>query len=122
LEKQLTVTIPSKNSILTQNHLDFECERCKVTFGKPILAMVSSNGTVQRYYACPRCLSKIPEKKGKEVKRNVVLARKVEKMKEKHENVAGCKHFFGFLKKRSKGSPIPDECLTCSKMIECLTR
>jgi len=86
------------------------------------LAMISSNGTIQKYYACPRCLSKIREKERKEVKGNIFLARKIGKMKEKHENVDGCKHFFGFLKRRSKGSPIPDECLTCNKMIECLTR
>jgi len=33
---------------------------------------------------------------------------------------AECLHEFGYLKNRPKGKPIPDECLTCPKMIQCL--
>jgi hypothetical protein len=39
----------------------------------------------------------------------------------KHEDDAKCTHFLGYLKKRSKDMPFSDECLTCDKMIECLT-
>ena len=120
MEKQLTLPKPStKNFVTGENQLGFECDKCRMNFRKPILATVWSNGDVKSYYACPRCLSKVHVKKKKE---NVFLIRKAEKIKESHENVVGCKHFFGFLKKRPKGSPIPDECLTCSRMIECLTR
>ena len=31
-----------------------------------------------------------------------------------------CRLFHGYLKKRPKNTPIPDECLICSRMIECL--
>ena len=34
--------------------------------------------------------------------------------------VAGCAHHLGYLKRRPKNTPIPEECLTCSKMIECM--
>jgi hypothetical protein len=33
-----------------------------------------------------------------------------------------CDHFFGFLNKRTKGTPVPEHCLTCDKMVECLYR
>jgi hypothetical protein len=36
------------------------------------------------------------------------------------EAVAGCLHEVGYLKKRGKNTPIPEECLTCSKMIDCM--
>jgi hypothetical protein len=39
----------------------------------------------------------------------------------KHEDDAKCTHFLGYLKKRPRDMPFPDECLTCNKMIECLT-
>ena len=120
MEKQLIVPkLSTKNFVGDETKLGFECDKCKVIFGKPILATVSSNGHVQSYYACPRCLSKIHMKTKKT---NVVVAKKTEKINAKSEKIAGCKHFFGFLKKRPKNSPIPDECLTCSRMIECLTR
>lgn len=36
------------------------------------------------------------------------------------EGPAGCAHYLGYLKKRGKSTPIPEECLTCSKMIDCM--
>jgi hypothetical protein len=39
----------------------------------------------------------------------------------KHEDNVKCKHFLGYLKKRPKDMSFPDECLTCNKMIECLS-
>jgi hypothetical protein len=39
---------------------------------------------------------------------------------EKTEDVPSCSHHMGFLKKREKNSPIPEECLTCLKMIDCM--
>jgi hypothetical protein len=33
---------------------------------------------------------------------------------------SGCPHSFGFLKEHSKNTPIPNECLTCNKIMECL--
>ena len=34
----------------------------------------------------------------------------------------GCPHYVGYLSKRPRGTPIPEECLTCPKMIECTLR
>lgn len=33
---------------------------------------------------------------------------------------AGCGHYSGYLKTRPKNTSIPDECLTCSEMINCM--
>lgn len=32
---------------------------------------------------------------------------------------SACKHQFGFLSQRPKGVPIPEECFTCEKMLDC---
>ena len=32
-----------------------------------------------------------------------------------------CPHGFGYLKKRDKDAPIPDECLSCPGMLECFS-
>jgi hypothetical protein len=31
-----------------------------------------------------------------------------------------CGQYFGYLNKRPKGTPIPETCLTCEKMVECM--
>ncbi|MDH7564049.1 MAG: hypothetical protein QHH24_04080 [Candidatus Bathyarchaeota archaeon] len=85
----------------------------------PLLATVSSNGNVQQYYACPRCITRVnkADARAREEPRIVVgAARRLEKPREE----AGCSHFVGYLNRRPKNMPIPDECLTCSKMVECL--
>jgi hypothetical protein len=37
----------------------------------------------------------------------------------KTEETQNCPHYLGYLKKRQKGTPIPEGCLTCTKMIDC---
>lgn len=36
------------------------------------------------------------------------------------KNSPKCPHGFGYLKKLDKNVPIPDECLSCPRMMECL--
>jgi len=36
------------------------------------------------------------------------------------KNSAECPHHFGYLKKLGKNAAIPDECLSCSRMMKCL--
>ena len=42
------------------------------------------------------------------------------KTSEKPKDDLTCNHFLGYMRKRAKDMPIPDECLTCSRMIECM--
>jgi len=96
--------------------IDLVCNECGGTFQKPILATVSCNGRVQEYYACPVCMARINEER----KKISILKEDVKKPLVKPENNVKCKHFLGYLKKRPKDAAIPDECLTCGKMIGCL--
>lgn len=40
----------------------------------------------------------------------------------KEETPPGCPHYFGYLSRRPKNASIPEECLTCQKMIKCMLR
>lgn len=114
----------SEDYSLHGNQSSFKCEECGEKFQKPILATISSGGDVQKYYACPRCIAKIAgieEQKKEEKKQSPFAVRPPsEKAVEKSEKGVVCKQSLGYLKKRPKNMPIPDECLTCEKMIECL--
>ena len=108
---------------LRENTTCFKCSECGEEFQKPILATVSSNISVQKYFACPRCFTKVSDvesRKDRESKEAAFSAKEAKKAVAKLEEGAKCSHFWGYLKKRPKDTPIPDECLTCNKMIECL--
>ncbi|MEM3536839.1 MAG: hypothetical protein QXF44_03610 [Candidatus Bathyarchaeia archaeon] len=102
----------------------YRCSGCHEIFKRPLLATDSSGGRVHVYYACPRCLSKVDVKERgrseeREESRAVEKVERSGKIADEHANSV-CKHFLGYLRKRPKNTPIPDECLTCERMIECL--
>lgn len=101
------------------------CDGCGENFERPILATIVSGGSSRTYYACPRCLTKVWDIKHQKDDRNMEEKKAstiiVHKAKESESNETECGHFLGYLKKRPKNTPIPDDCLTCNKMIECLT-
>jgi hypothetical protein len=39
---------------------------------------------------------------------------------EKENPVTSCSHHVGYLKKRSKDEAVPDSCLTCPKILQCM--
>ena len=40
----------------------------------------------------------------------------------KEKGPAGCPHYFGYLAQRPKDVPIPQECLICPKIVECMLK
>jgi DNA-directed RNA polymerase subunit RPC12/RpoP len=111
---------------LSTTHARCRCSTCGEEFETPLLAMISSGFLLEKYYACPNCLSKVGSV---ECQKNVEVGEsndeeeetlKVEVEDTVEENVV-CAHNFGYLKRRPKNTPIPEECLTCSKMIECMS-
>lgn len=127
MEKTLSTKFESNNSLLSET---IRCATCNKEFTTPIFAVISSGYLIEEYYACPRCLSKVTkieasktiEAEETEEKQEEAPAQKVEiAIEEKREDTFGCSHHLGYLKQRPKSTPIPEECLTCTKMIECMT-
>jgi len=98
------------------------CGECGEVFEKPVLATISSGGSSKTYYACPRCLTKVRDTAASKTEKSDEKLTAMQRTKDSEASEGKCAHFFGFLKKRPKNMPIPDECLTCSRMIECLTQ
>jgi hypothetical protein len=93
-------------------------------FNAPLLAVAFSDSLVQEYYACPKCLSKVHSVERQEqadvddvVEEDNSLDMEVE---DTLAEETSCTHHLGYLKRRPKNTSIPEECLTCSKMIECM--
>ncbi len=114
------------------------CSVCGRSFTEPIeLTIVQADGSLETYDACPHCFSRVSledrrvegtetpsdefEKRPGEAPLSVPKkgpkgrAKDTDKIKP-----AGCAHFLGYLKTRPKDAPIPDECLTCASIMQCM--
>ncbi len=107
-----------------------KCNVCGEEFEQFLHAKVTSGESQNEYYACPRCLSRVEENKPKaaaaEEEREEEEVAEVEAEAEPEPNFPSsetapqCQHYLGYLKNRSRNSGIPEDCLTCTKMIECM--
>jgi DNA-directed RNA polymerase subunit RPC12/RpoP len=117
---------------------NYICTRCGKPFTSPIFAVNNSPGIAEGYYACPTCLSKVEIKK-EEIKaakaaepepeveaiQQEPVVEEAAPVEEPASTVSAasspvCQHYTGYLKKRPKGSPMPDECYTCALMLDCM--
>lgn len=126
MPKTLTLGKP-----LNQKLVQCPNTECARTFSKPIMAAVKTKEGFETYYACPYCLTKITKhaathERKTEKQEKARFSKSVEKEKgkkmEPEAKKSGCGHYFGYLKKRPKNTPIPDECISCPKIVECLLK
>jgi len=104
---------------------DSVCECCGKEFGLPVKLTVLSEEPEETYFACPFCFSRVEEAKAEAVV-EPLLGKKVQRepRRKKAEAVItgaeGCGHRLGYLKGRAKNADIPDECLVCPKILQCM--
>jgi len=95
--------------------------KCGKIFSEPIELTVRANGSNETYYACPHCFSRVSlEDNLKEGPSEASPSTLSDTSKDIENNVVNCAHFIGYLKTRPKDAPIPDECLTCSRILKCM--
>jgi len=112
-------------------------ERCGRSFAAPLrLTDLSHKPHLETYYACPYCFSKmdatelgdINEVKllsggGYEISAPESLKKgKVGAQKDsgKPALAVNCPHQLGYLKTRSKNEAVPDSCLICPRILQCM--
>jgi hypothetical protein len=96
--------------------------KCGKVFSVPIELTVRANGSLETYYACPHCFSRVCVSKslGKSISEAPLGALKKASKGGKNKDDGNCAHFLGYLKTRPKDVQIPDECLTCSRILKCM--
>ena len=114
----------------------FECGVCGKQYEKPLQASLSSGSEVSEYFACPRCLSEVKSKAqeyrfaeqsshetwlSEEEFKKLPLKTTELNLDARSETKWVCEHELGYLGSRPKNMPIPDQCLICKNMIECIT-
>lgn len=99
--------------------------KCRRKIEEPVLLNSLSTASEEQYYACPHCFTKLdvdaenaqPQKEEEKKEKEEPTAKPPEK---KGKGPSGCPHHFGYLANRPKNDPIPQKCLTCSKIVECM--
>jgi hypothetical protein len=108
---------------------------CGKVFTNPLKAENFGSKNAEAYYACPYCLTEIAiertsadveEKKElevKEVRSEEPTAHSVDKEPaQPHSTVQRCSQYFGYLGKRSSKEKIPEECMTCERIVQCMLK
>lgn len=130
-DKQATSEVQVKRSL---------CVNCGKVFTEPVQLTVQGKGSSDEYSACPHCFSRISSSDTEEKsdatedsidqplsEERVTDSEEVDKREETEEPASvvegekpsGCAHYVGYLKTLSKGTPTPEECLTCTSLIKC---
>ena len=91
--------------------------KCKREISEPIIVNDFSNKSMRTFSGCPNCLFEVD-----------VATFQIQKGKQKttveHEetNSLRCTHNIGYLTSRLQQNQIPQECLVCTNLLECMQK
>jgi len=76
------------------------------------------------YNACPYCLTEITITENKTDNPPEEIETEIEIPKEtfntKQEKASTCKYHFGYLREKERDQQIPEECILCTDIIDCM--
>lgn len=106
--------------------------KCAKDFTTPITVQDLSSKNETSYSACPHCLTKIETENEPEIDeeetqtiesariRQTIAQLKEIKATQPPPTIHKCPHRFGYLRTRSKSEGIPEECMICEKLLDCM--
>lgn len=105
---------------------------CGKTFTKPLKVENLSSGTTKVYEACPYCLTEITVEEAVssveqrlttvEEKKAVKLELKETIVQQPSAEAPKCQHHFGYLSERTSRDKLPEECMLCPKIVQCMLK
>ena len=131
LETKLNLTISNtgeKKTLTCQN------PSCRKTFNSPLKTLNLQQNPQEPYSSCPYCLTKIkmietPLKTEEKVKESLLEVKPKStktdldiKDGNNSQKPSACKYHLGHLSERTSKTQIPDDCLVCKDIVECMLR
>ena len=104
---------------------------CRKNFTAPLKTLNLQENPSETYFACPFCLTEIKiveqaplnaEEKSKETEEPKIMQPAVKEKTKTGEKPAGCQYHPGYLSERSSKEQIPDECLICKDIVDCMLK
>jgi len=107
----------------------FTCQNpsCKRTFTTPLKTLNLQENPSELYFACPVCLTKIDELTSKiqetqTLKPQLKESPQKQSAAKKGEKPSSCGFHLGYLSERGQKEQIPDDCLVCPKIVDCMLK
>ena len=107
---------------------DYTCSnvKCGKTFAKPLKATNLRQATLEPYDACPYCLNEVaPAVEQASIESTVTATENSAPEQHDAGPTAGnsaCRNYFGYLSRQSLKGEIPDECMVCKEVINCMLK
>jgi hypothetical protein len=108
----------------------FTCQNasCKKNFTTPLKTLNLQQNPTEPYFSCPYCLSKIET-----IDEPLKIVEEPLEAQEKPSNVeiekssnndrtSDCRFHIGYLSERSSKENIPDDCLICKDIVNCMMK
>ncbi|MGB8780623.1 MAG: hypothetical protein WCD81_08240 [Candidatus Bathyarchaeia archaeon] len=107
---------------------------CGLVFSKPLKVKNVGSEDSQCYDACPRCLTAITleesvpvveAKQGATAEDNKGQEPMVSNSEERRARPSAtvqCAHHLGYLSERSKNEKIPEDCIVCENIVQCMLK
>jgi len=89
---------------------------CRRTFTTPLKTLNLQQDPAEPYNACPFCLTKIAEP---QIEDNNKPGKA---QNETREKPTVCQYHLGYLSEREKNQQMPDACMTCKDLLECMLK
>ena len=97
---------------------------CGKVFSKPLLALNLQQNSKTTYAACPYCLTKITIIENENNGSQEGTFSDVEHFNglpsQNKEKIITCYHHIGYISERNQKEQIPDECLLCPEVVQCM--
>lgn len=99
---------------------------CGKVFAKPLKTLKIHQVLKENFNACPYCLTEITiteikrEKPPENEDIEATLTPSKEEVSEEEEKTSECKHQLGYLSEKEHKQQIPEECMVCRELIECM--
>jgi hypothetical protein len=100
---------------------------CKKVFNAPLKALNLQDASAEPYSACPYCLTPIVEEEKIEINWKVDEEKEEttpakEKSSKNKDTPAACHYHLGYLSEGERKGQIPDECVVCQDIVDCMLR
>ncbi|HYB68083.1 MAG TPA: hypothetical protein VEC97_00895 [Candidatus Acidoferrales bacterium] len=107
---------------------------CGLVFSKPLKVKNVGSEDSQCYDACPRCLTAItveesvpvieakPDATTEDNTGQEPIVNRLKEAKAKPSATVHCAHHLGYLSERSKNEKIPEDCIVCENIVQCMLK
>jgi hypothetical protein len=98
---------------------------CGKVFSEPLTTLNFKRSSKEHYTACPYCLTEITidtESSNPPEKIITKIGFLEEKPSQNQEELSNCSHYFGYMSMQEHKKQMPEECMLCSQILECMVK